>query len=196
MYEKWIGAQRGDVAMVLLSAAVVYAMILVYTRLVGLRSFSKMSSGDFAMTVAIGSLFGSTVSSPDPTLFLGLFALALLFAGQWLFALLRHRIPRFSQIVDNEPLLLMAGSEFLDDNLRKAKVTRADIFGKLREANAHNYEQVLAVVFETTGDISVLHSNVQDTYIHPDFVDGVLDHRRLEGTQSLLSNHKQLSKVN
>lgn len=179
MFEKWIAAEWAELAMVLLSVIVVYAAIVAYTRIVGLRSFSKMSSVDFAMTVAIGSLIGSTISSPSPTLLVGLFALAMLFSGKWLFAILRQRVPLFSRVVENEPLLLMAGSEFLDENLRKAQVTRADIYGKLRESNAHTYEQVLAVVFETTGDISVLHSSDPNSRIHPDFLSGVIGHSRL-----------------
>lgn len=179
MFEKWIAAEWSELAMVLLSVIVVYSAILAYTRIVGLRSFSKMSSVDFAMTVAIGSLFGATISSPSPTLFVGLFALAMLFSGKWLFAVLRQRLPLFSRIVENEPLLLMAGSEFVEENLLKAQVTRADIYGKLRESNAHSYEQVLAVVFETTGDISVLHSNDPNSRVHPDFLSGVVGHARL-----------------
>lgn len=179
MFERWIAADWSELAMVLLSVIVVYAAILAYTRIVGLRSFSKMSSVDFAMTVAIGSLIGSTISSPSPTLFVGLFALALLFLGKWLFAVLRQRVPLFSRIVENEPLLLMVGSEFLEENLLKAQVTRADIYGKLRESNAIAYEQVLAVVFETTGDISVLHSNDPSARVAPDFLSGVIGNDRL-----------------
>lgn len=146
----------------------------------GCRAFSKMSSADFAITVAVGSLFGSTISSPSPTLFVGLFALATLFAGQWLFAVLRHRVRSFSQVVENEPMLLMAGSEILEDNLRKMKVTRVDIHGKLREANAHTYAHALAVVFETTGDISVLPCEEPRSRLHPDFLSNKTKGRRTE----------------
>ena len=179
MYEKWIAASWTDIAMVLVTSIVVYVAIVFYTRVIGLRSFSKMSAADFAMTVAVGSLFGATISSPSPTLFVGLFALAMLFIGQWLFSCLRHRVPTISNLIDNKPLLLMAGSQFIDENLRRAKVTRSDVFAKLREANACNYDQVLAVVFETTGDISVLHASDSETKLHPDFLSGVIDGERV-----------------
>lgn len=190
MFDKWIAAQWSELAMVLLLVIVVYAAILAYTRLVGLRSFSKLSSADFAMTVAIGSLFGSTISSPSPTLFVGLFALAVLFFGKWLVAVLRQRVPAFGRIVENEPLLLMAGSKFLDKNLRKAKVTQADIFGKLRAANTHNYEQIIAVVFETTGDISVLHARDPNSHIHPDFLSGVVGNEQLTQSETVLQDNE------
>ncbi|TWU16851.1 DUF421 domain-containing protein [Allorhodopirellula heiligendammensis] len=180
MLDKWITTDTRDLAMVLLSAVVTYVAILVFTRLAGLRSFSKMSAADFAMTVAVGSLFASTVSSANPTLLLGLFALACLYLGQWSLAFLRRRVRWFSRMVDNEPLLLMAGGRFIEENLRKANVTRSDIFAKLREANAINYDQVLAVIFETTGDISVLHSTETDAQVEPDFMQDVVGFEHLK----------------
>ena len=61
------------------------------------------------------------------------------------------------KIVDNSPLLLMDGNEIISSNLIKAKVTEGDLRSKLREANVTELSQIKAVIFETTGDISVLH---------------------------------------
>ena len=180
MTDKWISSTWPELAMVLLSTLVVYAAIMIYTRIVGLRSFSKMSAADFAMTVAVGSLFGATISSPSPTLVLGLFSLASLYAGQWLLATLRSKSHAFSKMVDNQPLLLMSGHNFLDENLRRASVTRDDLYGKLREANALNYDEVLAVVFESTGDVSVLHSRDPDAKLDPDFMNNVIGFDQLD----------------
>ncbi|EMI47095.1 DUF421 domain-containing protein [Rhodopirellula sp. SWK7] len=182
-FEKWTFASFDEIAMVVLSSIVTYAVILLYTRISGLRSFSKMSASDFAMTVAVGSLFASTISSSTPTLFIGIAALGCLFAGQSALAILRQQIPWLSQLIDNEPLLLMVGGEMIEENLRKANVTRSDVYGKLRESNAFSYDQVLAVVFETTGDISVIHSERDDAVIDPDIVKDVIGHERLFDTQ-------------
>lgn len=173
-FKKWTTASIEEVVMVLVSAVVIYTLILIYTRLCGLRSFSKMSAADFAMTVAVGSLFGSTISSKDPTILLGGVALASLFAGQFLLAVFRQRFPGLGQVVDNQPILLMAGRQIIDDHLKRANVTRSDIFAKLREANAYHYDQVLAVVFETTGDISVLHSTDSSATVSEEFLKDVV----------------------
>ena len=60
------------------------------------------------------------------------------------------------RLIDNEPVLLMDGATILHENLERVRVTQKDLYGKLREANVVNLEQVRAVVFESTGDISVL----------------------------------------
>ncbi len=173
MYQQWIATNASSLLAVAISGTVVYLGIILYCRLFGLRSFSKISPSDFAMTLAVGSLFGSTISSPNPTLFLGLFALAWLFLGQWVVALLRKRVPGLMQWTDAQPLLLMEGPEIIAENLRQANVTRADLIAKLREANVTDFSQVLAVVFETNGDISVLHASDPDAVLSDDLLHGV-----------------------
>ena len=75
----------------------------------------------------------------------------------------------------------MAGSEILHDNLRKSNMTESDLMGKLREANAFDLDQVLAVIFETTGDVSVLHS--ADGKVQPKLLEGVVGAEQLIADQ-------------
>ena len=135
----------------------IYFGIILFTKIAGKRSFSKMSSFDFAMTVAIGSLFASVILSSTINLSEGLLGLAMLYILQMSIALLR-RFKIVQSVVDNKPLLLMDGEKILEDNLRKARVAEADLRAKLREANVIELSEIKAVIFETTGDISVLHT--------------------------------------
>lgn len=65
-------------------------------------------------------------------------------------------------VIDNESILLMNGTVMLTDNMKKAKATRQEILGKQREANVTQFNQIKAVVMETTGDISVLLHHEED----------------------------------
>ncbi|MCW9708333.1 DUF421 domain-containing protein [Fodinibius salsisoli] len=153
----WITTSWMSVWMVIVSTVGIYFALIAFTRLAGLRSFSKMSSFDFAITVAFGSILASTILAKDPPLFQAVIGLGTLYVIQMIVANLRGNSTIMSSLVDNEPLLLMRGSDILEDNLKKAKVTHADLHAKLREANATQLSQVKAVVMEATGDIAVLH---------------------------------------
>ncbi|SHF47687.1 Protein of unknown function [Fodinibius roseus] len=158
----WINTTWTAVLMASLSAIGIYVSLILFTRIGGLRSFSKMSSFDFAITVAIGSVIASTILSDSPPLFLAIAALASLYILQIVVAGLRGRSSLVDKIVNNEPLLLMRGAKILEENLKEAKVTHADLRAKLREANATQLSQIKAVVMESTGDIAVLHHEDPD----------------------------------
>jgi len=155
--EKWFDASLTSLFAITISALGIYVAVIVYTRIFGKRSFSKMSSFDFAMTVAVGSIIATTVLSSSVSLLQGVIGLLAVYVLQLTAAVFR-RNKRFQKAIDNTPLLLMDGKKILHDNLRKARVTESDLRSKLRESNVIELKQIRAVVFETTGDISVLHS--------------------------------------
>lgn len=154
----WLTTTWMAVLMVIISSLGIYTAVIGFTRLSGLRSFSKMSSFDFTITVAVGSLIATTILSENPPLFQSVVALAALYVMQIVVAKLRGVSPFISKLVDNQPTLLMKGPKILYENLKVTKVTPDDLRAKLREANVTDLNQVKAVVLETTGDISVLHS--------------------------------------
>jgi uncharacterized membrane protein YcaP (DUF421 family) len=170
--ELWLGTSWAQVGMVAISTTAIFATVIALTRLAGLRSFSQMSSFDFAMTVAIGSLMASTASSPSTTLVNGTVALALLYGIQIAIAKARLRTGA-SKVVDNHPLLLMHHGELLHDNMRRARVAERDLWAKLRYEGVTDPGRVLAVVFETTAEVSVLQG------------DGPLDPRLLDGVDGV-----------
>jgi uncharacterized membrane protein YcaP (DUF421 family) len=117
-----------------------------------------MTSLDFAITIAMGSILADAVNKPVSSLFPAFISLALLVGFQVLFSKILSSSDKAQKVLTNTPILLMKNGEIFEENLKKALVSRADLMGKLREANVLQLSQVKAVVFETTGDVSVLHS--------------------------------------
>lgn len=170
--KEWFGTDWDNLLSIVLTGIGIYIAILVFTRIAGKRSYSKMSSHDFAMTVALGSILASTVISKSISLIEGTVGLGVIYLLQMTGAILR-RNNTFQKMVDNAPLLLMDGEEILEDNLLKARVTKSDLRSKLREANVLQRSDIRAVVFEATGDISVLHINDSDKKLEDWIMDGV-----------------------
>lgn len=99
----WLLAEENSVLMIALSMILIYITLVTLTRLGGLRSFSKMSAFDFALTVAIGSVIGSTIVAQDPPVVNGALALAVLFAVKIGLAQIRWRISFVADLLDNPP---------------------------------------------------------------------------------------------
>jgi len=154
----WLTTTWSDFWQITLSAMGILAAVVLLIRLNGLRSLSKMSSFDFAVTVAVGSIVATTLMSDSASLFDGAIGVAALLLSQRLVSMARVHF-NASAVVDNQAIVLMVGETMLDDALVRTRVTRDDIRGKLREANVIDLSEVHAVVLESTGDISVLHGS-------------------------------------
>lgn len=137
--------------------------IAAVVRVIGLRSFSKMTAFDFITTVATGSLLASGAGAVDWSEFVqAVGSVAALLALQALIAALRVRSAGWMRFLENEPILLMENGNVIRTNMKKARVSDEDLRAKLREANVLKHSDVRAVVLETTGDISVLHGEELD----------------------------------
>lgn len=155
-WETWFSIDWQQVLGISLSAVGFYIGLMVFTRFMGLRSFSKLSSHDFAMTVGIGSILASTVLSDSPSLLQGLFAVGVLFIIQGLVSIIRRKVKPLKALIDNQPIILMAHGEYFWDNLKEANLSTSDIQQVLRKNSIKSKSQVFVVIMETTGDMSVI----------------------------------------
>lgn len=139
-------------------STVALCWVIFVVRLVGLRSFSKMTAFDFVVTVSVGSLLAGASQATSWTSFSqACLAISVLLGVQYVIARLRQSVDPFETWVQNCPVLLMRDGVILGEALTVTRVAEDDLMAKLREANVHDLAEVHAVVLETTGDISVLH---------------------------------------
>ncbi|TXF88225.1 DUF421 domain-containing protein [Neolewinella aurantiaca] len=155
--ENWLTAPLPVIVKTIISCILIFIAILVIVRLYGLRSFAKMSSVDFASTIAVGSILASIAINTDQSLLKGAVALLTIIGFQQLFSFAKRYSDWFEDKSENNPVYLMWEGEVLSENLANTGVTESDLMAKLREANVFRLQDVKAVVFETTGDVSVLH---------------------------------------
>ncbi len=141
--------------LVLTFVAVLWTVLLV--RLVGLRAFSKLNSFDFVATIATGSLIAQAGTRAQWDEYLQAMAGILgVFLIQWLLSKARQKSDWISNIISNEPVLLMDRGKFLEAAMAETRVSRSNMLEKLRSAGVADLSEVRAVVLETTGDISVI----------------------------------------
>lgn len=153
-----------DLIYPLLRGVILSALCLIWVialvRWVGLRSFSKMTSFDFVITVATGSLLAGAGQATSTSGFVqSCAAIGGLMAAQVMFQKLRQRSRAARKTIENKPVILMENGKIDEDALSATRVTKDDLLAKLREANVLRFGEVRAVVLETAGEISVLHGD-------------------------------------
>ncbi|WP_201588123.1 DUF421 domain-containing protein [Psychrobacter jeotgali] len=155
-WQAWFSIEWQQVLGIFLSVIGFYFCLILFTRISGLRSFSKLSSYDLAMTVGIGSILASTVLSKSTSLLQGILAIGMLFLLQSIVSIIRRKAKPIKALIDNQPIILMAHGEYFWDNLKEAKLSTNDIKQVLRQNGIKSKSEVFAVVMETTADMSVI----------------------------------------
>lgn len=174
----WIYSATDPLLQTLAGCFIIFLLIILITRIIGLRSFAKFTVYDFAITVAIGSIISSTLTS-STSVAQGFTAIAGLLVLTYIFSALQRKFRPLDSVISNQPLVLMEGRDIKEANLKSARVQEDQLIAKLREANVLNFDQVIAVVMETTGDISVLHrSTTKDDEFEERILQGVSDRGR------------------
>ncbi len=151
IFDTWQGLAR--VAIVGLAA---YVALIVMLRASGKRTLSKMNAFDLIVTVALGSTLATLLLSRTVPLAEGVLALALLVYLQYAITWASVRSDRVRSWVKSEPTLLARKGEYLDEALRRQRVTRDEVQAALRESGRKDLSGVSAVVLETDGSLTVI----------------------------------------
>lgn len=161
--DKWLLPDWNSSTIIFASVFIIFTLLIIIVRISGLRTFAKMTSFDFATTIAIGSILASISISPGTSLGNGFVALVAIVLFQVIFAIIQRHSDPFRKVATNEPVLLMRDGIILYENLKACNLHRSELIAKLREANVLSFSEVKAVVFESTGDVSVLHANPESS---------------------------------
>jgi uncharacterized membrane protein YcaP (DUF421 family) len=133
-----------------------YVVLVVFLRVSGLRTLSKLNAFDLVVTVALGSTLATVLLTKDVALADGALAFALLIALQFVVTWSSVRVRWLRRLVTGEPRLLLYHGDFLPRALRQARITEDEVRAAVRSAKLPSLEDVEAVVLETDGSLSVV----------------------------------------
>ena len=138
-----------------------YVVLVVFLRISGNRTLSKLNAFDLIVTVALGSTLATVLLSKSVPLADGILAFALLIGLQLVVTWTSVRMGWLRRILTGEPQLLLYRGEFMPAALRKARVTKDEVRSAVRSSGVLALEDVEAVVLETDGSLSVVQRGSQ-----------------------------------
>lgn len=178
MSDQWsaaLGMTWGDLALTVVTATGIYLAVIALSRLFGQRQFSISSSYDLAFIFAMGALIGRVVLIRTSLLnaVAGLFTMFVLHR---LMGWLHHHVPIVHRAVQNDPVLLVAHGEVVEENLRRARTSHVELHQQLRLQGIASLEDVSAVILERDGNVSAVRKGAR---LAPEVFADVLGGKRL-----------------
>lgn len=144
------------VGRVVVVGVAMYVALVVLLRLSGSRTLSTMNAFDFIVTVAIGSVFGRALTAKSVALLEAVVAFVLLIVLQYAVAWAQQRWPHTNDVVTNPPTLLYFRGHFLEDAMRRSRISRDSVDAAVRKHDLGSLRDVDAIVLESSGELSVI----------------------------------------
>jgi hypothetical protein len=146
LFDTWLGLGR-----VVLVGVLAYFALVLFLRLSGKRTLSKMNAFDLVVTVALGSTLATILLSKDVALAEGVLAFGVLIALQFAIAWLSVRSTGVRRLVKAEPALLLHQGQFLWRAMAAERVTEEEIRAAVRAQGVGTLGEVAAVVWRRMG---------------------------------------------
>ncbi|WP_046174197.1 DUF421 domain-containing protein [Domibacillus indicus] len=140
----------------LMVGVLAYVGLIVFLRISGKRTLSKMNAFDLIVTVALGSTLATILLSKDVSLVQGLTAFFVLIGLQYAIAWLSMRSNTTAELIKSNPVLLFYDGHFLRSVMKKERVLEAEMLQAARSSGIASLEKVKAIVLETDGSLSVV----------------------------------------
>ncbi|MBT2569929.1 YetF domain-containing protein [Planococcus sp. ISL-110] len=135
-----------------------YVGLVIFLRISGKRTLTKLNAFDLVVTVALGSTLATVLLDNNITLLEGLTAFALLIFLQYFITLLSVHSDWFNDIIKSEPRLLFLDGQFVRSAMKKERIKESEILQAIRNTGFGSTDKVKAVVLETDGSLSIISS--------------------------------------
>jgi len=145
-----------DIVRLLVVGTLGYFGLILFLRISGKRTLSKLNAFDLVVTVALGSTLATTLLTKSISLAEGLMAFALLIGLQYLIAWTSVRSKIISQAIKSEPTLLLHNGHMLHSAMRRERIAPSEILQALRSQGVDSIESVDSMVLENDGSFSIL----------------------------------------
>ena len=139
-----------------LRTTVVYLALVIGIRLTGQRQLGQMSTFDLVLLLIIANAVQNAMVGPDTSLAGGLVAAGMLLVWHQVINRVRRSSPRFAKFIAGEGIMLIHDGVILDEHLRRAGVTAAELQQALREHGTATVGDVRLAVLEADGSVSVI----------------------------------------
>lgn len=141
---------------IMLRATVIFFALYLLVRLMGKRELAQMTPFELIVLVVIGDLVQQGVTHNDFSLTGAIVAIATM--GCWALTLswLTYHSRRAESVLDGEPRVIVRDGEIVKENLRRDRLTRAEILSEMRLAGIAHLRDVAWAILEPRGKMSFI----------------------------------------
>lgn len=141
---------------IILRATVMFFILFLLLRLLGKRELSQMTPFEMVMLVVMGDLIQQGVTHNDFSLTGATLAITTFAFWGVVLSWASYLSPRAERVLEGEPCVIVCHGEILRDNMRRDRMTTAELETEMRLAGIAHVTDVAWAILETNGKVSFI----------------------------------------
>lgn len=133
-----------------------YVALILFLRLAGKRTLSRMNAYDMVMTMALGSVLTKAMLTQEQSIAETVFAIALLILFQYIVSLAAFRWQWAALLAAPPPTVLYHNGRLLQGALKKERVRQSEVEDTVKEKGLSDMGLVDTFILAANGEMSVL----------------------------------------
>lgn len=135
---------------------ILYVLILFLIRIMGKRQIGEMQPFELVITLVIADLATIPMAETALPLIQGVIPLFTLVCIHYLICLLSRKSVTFRRLFSGKPIILLDSDGINYENMRKVNMNFNDLLEGLHSAGYFNLEELLYVILQTNGTMTVV----------------------------------------
>jgi uncharacterized membrane protein YcaP (DUF421 family) len=144
---------------IILRSASVYLFMLIALRIFGKKELSQLNTADVILILLISNSVQNAMVGSDISLFGGLAAASVLFAINFILKKLMYKFPKFGDLMQEKPEILIHDGKLDFKALSKLNITSDELKEAIREHGVEHFTDVKLAMLEIDGNISIISGN-------------------------------------
>jgi uncharacterized membrane protein YcaP (DUF421 family) len=140
----------------LVRSVAVYLFLLLAFRLAGKRQVGQFTPFDLIVLLVISNVLQNALIGNDNSLSGGLIGATAILILNAIVAWITFRFKRIERLVEHPPTIVVKHGRILRDNLRRERLSLAELRGALRQQGVLSLRDVRYVILEEGGHLSVI----------------------------------------
>lgn len=135
---------------------ITFAVLLVLTKLLGVKQIAQMTLFDYVVGITIGSIAGAMCMDNEIPLAYGLIALGIFILMSILIDIINRKSICGRRLFTGRPNVLIANGQIMYKGLKRSQFSVNDLLRELRVQGYFNIAEIEHAVLETSGMLSIL----------------------------------------
>jgi len=139
-----------------LRAIAIFFFILLLTRVIGRRELSSLAPFDLILLIVLGDSLQQGLTQDDYSVTGALIAVTTIAVLQRVVSYVSFRFGPMRRILEGEPVVIVQDGRVIEPNLRRERLTPADVAEEARAHQIASLDSVKWAVLEPNGSISFI----------------------------------------